>query len=199
MFTRFKQRLEQYVVSKLVGNRVVNINPRKIDVEYTPTDEQSKVDHSLWTTVLSQCVKLGKVRDGLTDTNLFDYNLVLHDSDLEGKMNQYMEQISNVKLNDLNDNERCATLINLYNVLAIKTILDAMKEGKTLVSITDLSTRRQSVWKRPAFKLTGKQVALDNIEHDFLRAEWNEPRVHACVVCASMRLKTTLFTFDIYI
>lgn len=187
MFTRFKQRVEQYVVSRLVGRRVVNVDPRKIDAEYTATEEQSKVDHALWTTVLSRCVELGKERDGLVDNNLFNYKLVLSDSELQQKMELYLEQISNVKLDELNDNERCCLLMNLYNVLAIKTILDAMKEGKTLVSITDLSTKKLSVWKRPAFKLNGKQVALDNIEHDFLRAEWNEPRVHACVVCASMR------------
>jgi hypothetical protein len=197
MFTRFKLSFEQFVVRRLVGRRVVNLDPRKIHTEYTPTSEQEKVDHSLWTEVLKRCVAIGKERDGLVDTNLFNYKLVMGDAELQGKMNQYLDQISNLKLDLLNDNERVCVLINLYNALAIKTILDAMKEGKSLVSITDLSTARQSVWKRPAFMLNGREVALDNIEHDFLRREWNEPRVHACVVCASMRYDYFFFFFFI--
>mmetsp|Transcript_12253 Transcript_12253/g.14793 ORF Transcript_12253/g.14793 Transcript_12253/m.14793 type:complete len:279 (-) Transcript_12253:47-883(-) len=186
MFTRMKQRFEQFVVSRLVGPRIVAADPRKIDVNYSPTEEGSKVNHALWTSVLQRCVQTGISRDGLNYCSLFNYNLVLNDKDIQSNMDEYMSQLSAIKLDELNDNERCSVLMNLYNAVAIKTLLDAMKEGKTLKSITDLSTVRQAIWKRPAFNLNGKEVCLDDIEHNFLRREWNEPRVHACVVCASM-------------
>ena len=37
----------------------------------------------------------------------------------------------------------------------------------------------------PSSKLGGKQISLGEIEHKLLRAQWDEPRVHAAIVCAS--------------
>jgi hypothetical protein len=42
------------------------------------------------------------------------------------------------------------------------------------------------VWKQRAGTLAGSSVTLDFLEHGVLRAEWAEPRVHACLVCASL-------------
>ena len=41
------------------------------------------------------------------------------------------------------------------------------------------------MWDLPAGKVCGKQYSLNQIEHDELRKKWDEPAVHACIVCAS--------------
>jgi hypothetical protein len=92
-------------------------------------------------------------------------------------------------LEALGDDERLALCLNLYNALAVNTILRWMKahNGAPPSSINDLSTWRSgSVWKQRAGRLAGSSVTLDFLEHGVLRAEWAEPRVHACLVCASL-------------
>lgn len=41
------------------------------------------------------------------------------------------------------------------------------------------------VWDVPAGQVGGEQLSLGEIEHHKLRARWNEPALHACIVCAS--------------
>ena len=39
--------------------------------------------------------------------------------------------------------------------------------------------------RREAGMIGGTAVSLNDVEHKVLRARWAEPRVHACIVCAS--------------
>ena len=41
------------------------------------------------------------------------------------------------------------------------------------------------MWDLPAGVVSGQQFSLNQIEHDELRKKWDEPAVHACIVCAS--------------
>lgn len=41
------------------------------------------------------------------------------------------------------------------------------------------------MWDLPAGKVCGREYSLNQIEHDELRKKWDEPAVHACIVCAS--------------
>lgn len=40
-------------------------------------------------------------------------------------------------------------------------------------------------WKRKFVKVGGQLVSLDHIEHDILRPEYKDPRIHFAVNCAS--------------
>jgi hypothetical protein len=40
------------------------------------------------------------------------------------------------------------------------------------------------VWDRLTTRVAGRDVTLDHIEHDILRKEFREPRIHAALVCA---------------
>ena len=42
------------------------------------------------------------------------------------------------------------------------------------------------VWNRRNFTLVGEARTLDNIEHDILRKDFNEPRIHVALVCAAV-------------
>jgi hypothetical protein len=77
--------------------------------------------------------------------------------------------------------EKLAFYINAYNVLAIKMVLDHWP----LESIKDVGSFISPVWKKPAGRLGGKTVTLDELEHRILRP-MGEPRIHFAIVCASV-------------
>jgi hypothetical protein len=79
------------------------------------------------------------------------------------------------------DAERLAFLVNAYNILALKMVV----EHWPIDSIKDLGSLLKPVWKRPAGTLGGKPVTLDQIEHQRLRT-MGEPRIHLAIVCASI-------------
>jgi hypothetical protein len=92
--------------------------------------------------------------------------------------------------------QQMAFLINAYNAFTIELILTAYPKLK---SIKDLGSFVTSPWKKPFFTLLGETRHLDWIEHEQLRPKYNEPRVHAAIVCASIgcpALRPEAFTPD---
>ncbi len=76
--------------------------------------------------------------------------------------------------------EKLALWINAYNVLAI----DLVATHYPIDSIRDIGSFFSPVWKKPAGKVGGRTVTLDEIEHEIVRP-MGEPRAHAVVICAS--------------
>ncbi|WP_372660436.1 DUF547 domain-containing protein [Hydrogenophaga sp.] len=79
--------------------------------------------------------------------------------------------------------QQMAFLINAYNAFTVELVLNAYPQ---LQSIKDLGSLFQSPWKKKFFSLLGEPRHLDWIEHEQLRPNYNEPRVHAAVNCASI-------------
>jgi hypothetical protein len=79
--------------------------------------------------------------------------------------------------------EQMAFLINTYNGFTVELILTQYPKLK---SIKDLGSFIQSPWKKKFFKLLGEDRHLDWIEHEQLRPNYAEPRIHAAVNCASI-------------
>ena len=78
-------------------------------------------------------------------------------------------------------NDELSFWINAYNFLAIDTVVRNPKIKK----LTDLNKMFKAVWKQPAGSVAGKAYSLDDIEHGFLRKDFNEPRMHVALVCAA--------------
>jgi len=100
----------------------------------------------------------------------------------------YLNDLSSVTKNEFDSwsrNRRLAFLINAYNAYTIELILTRYPG---LSSIKDLGSFLSSPWKKKFFTLFGKETSLDGIEHDMIRArgEYDEPRIHFSVVCASI-------------
>jgi Protein of unknown function, DUF547 len=74
-------------------------------------------------------------------------------------------------------------LINAYNAFTVELILT---QYPGLKSIKDLGSFVTSPWKKKFFKLLGEDRHLDWIEHEQLRPNYADPRVHAAVNCASI-------------
>ncbi len=101
-------------------------------------------------------------------------------------LNDYLTSISAVSRDQFStwtEKQQLAFLINAYNALTLNLILS---EYPDLESIKDLGSFFTSPWKKNFFSLWGEPHSLDYIEHDVLRREYNEPRLHFVLVCASL-------------
>ncbi|WP_017730338.1 DUF547 domain-containing protein [Nafulsella turpanensis] len=83
--------------------------------------------------------------------------------------------------------EKLAYWINAYNAYTIDLVL----EHYPLKSIKDIGTVIQipfvnSPWDIEFIEIGGKEYDLNNIEHNIIREEFEEPRIHFALVCAAV-------------
>lgn len=78
-------------------------------------------------------------------------------------------------------NEKLAFLINLYNAATLQLIVDHYP----VESIQDIGGFFSSPWNVKFVKLFGHTISLGQIEHDILRAEFEEPRILFSIVRAA--------------
>src|SRR3990172_4988462 len=87
------------------------------------------------------------------------------------------------------DKKRIAFWINSYNALTLEAILNHYPIRpsvlKSLVYPQNSIRQIPGVWDELQFSVVGRAVTLNQIEHEFLRKEFNEPRIHFALVCAS--------------
>ena len=129
------------------------------------TISAQKMDHSEWTKILQLHVsESGKV-------NYKEFN-----SNRESLEN-YLDNLANHAPNkNWSNAETKAYWINAYNAYTIQLILD----NYPLKSIKDLN----DPWSQTFFKINGKMMSLNTIEHKILRP-MGDPRIHFAIVCAS--------------
>jgi len=86
--------------------------------------------------------------------------------------------------------EKIAWWINAYNGLTLRAVIDHYPIKGGVAPGADYpqnSIRRiPGVWDKLEFDVMGTKMTLDHIEHKILRAEFEEPRVHAALVCAAV-------------
>ena len=76
------------------------------------------------------------------------------------------------------ETEQIAFLLNAYNAYTLAAIIERDPLPR---SIRDIP----GVWRLRTHRLMGRPLTLDAIEHRLLRREYNEPRIHAALVCAA--------------
>lgn len=83
--------------------------------------------------------------------------------------------------------ERFAFWINAYNVFTVAAIVDHYPIRGSWFSFSPRSSIRQidGVWTRLKFRAAGRDVTLDEIEHEILRPTFRDPRLHFAINCAS--------------
>ncbi|KGL58573.1 DUF547 domain-containing protein [Polaribacter sp. Hel1_85] len=129
----------------------------------------------------------------VTKTGIVDYKSFKEDtSKLDGYIS-YLEKTT--PDNSWSTNKQKAFWINAYNAYTIKLIL----ENYPLKSIMDIKQKGKSAWKIPFAKVGGKTYTLDHIEHEILRKNLFDPKIHVGVNCASgscPKLGNKAFTED---
>ncbi|MGE0634151.1 MAG: DUF547 domain-containing protein [Pseudobdellovibrionaceae bacterium] len=112
-----------------------------------------------------------------------------------------LETVTGSEFSGLSEQERLAFLINAYNAITIKLILDnyPVASIKDIKVPFNLKNPTRSPWKYEFFRLFMEDRTLDDIEHGIVRKKFNEPRIHFALVCASKgcpALKNEAFVAD---
>lgn len=132
--------------------------------------------HRAWSDILKS---IAKVEGPKTTVN---YAQLKTDSKALGSYLASISAVSDSEFKAMNEAQRLAFLINAYNAFTVQLIV----ENYPVKSIKDIGGVFSSPWKKKFFKLFGKDTSLDNIEHDMIRKDFKEPRIHFAVVCASI-------------
>ena len=114
---------------------------------------------------------------------LFDYASAQRQSKAE--VEAYVAALSAQGAAGLSRNAALAYWINLYNAATVQVIL----EHYPVSSIRRIggSALRPGPWNDAFLSVQGRgALSLNDIEHRILRAEFNEPRIHFAINCASI-------------
>lgn len=117
-----------------------------------------------------------------TRNGLVDYRSLKTDPE---KLNQYIGQISEVNRSEFDGwpkEERLAFLINAYNANVLHLVIQHFPVN----SIKDIGGRFKSPFKQPVVSLFGQKISLDDLENEWIRKRFDEPRVHFALVCAAI-------------
>ncbi len=121
----------------------------------------------------------------VTSQGLVNYKGIISE---KAKFETYLTSLSNnAPAANWTAKEKEAYWINVYNAFTVKLIIDHypvknIKDIGPSIQIPFVNTP----WQKEFFKIGGKSMKLDAVEHDILRKQFNDPRVHFAIVCASM-------------
>ena len=127
------------------------------------------------TSIYNDLLQKHVTKDGIVDYKSFKAD--------EAKLDTYISYLEKTTpASSWSENKQKAFWINTYNAYTIKLIL----ENYPLKSIMDIKQDGKTAWKIPFAKVGGKTYTLDYIEHEILRKNLFDPRIHVGVNCASV-------------
>jgi len=130
--------------------------------------------HADWTRLLGKYITADD-----TGLNRFDYGALKASASDSAALDAYVASFADMNISEMAEDAQFAAWANLYNALTVQHIV-----GRYPVK----SIRSGYIvgpWKRVKTLADGERVSLDEIEHGILREQWDEPRVHYAVNCAS--------------
>jgi len=129
-------------------------------------------DHSIFDQVLKTYVNA---------QGLVDYNGIAGDQSFK----IYMETLKSAQTEAMSRDGQLAFWINAYNAVTIDKVI----KWKPKKSVRE--TFVPGVWTGTKFFTTrehtvaGKRLSQDDIEHEILRKQFKDPRIHFVIICAS--------------
>ncbi len=96
--------------------------------------------------------------------------------------------VSSATLESWSRPQRLAYWINAYNLFTLRAIVDHYPIEGSWLSLHPSDSIRQidGVWDELLWRAGGREVTLDQIEHEIVRPTFTEPRIHFAVNCASL-------------
>ncbi len=130
------------------------------------------IDHSAFDALLREHVEEG----------LVDYDAFARSEELP----RYLEQLAAADLDELSEPERLAFWINVYNAYTIQQInahgeRDSIRNINKTLGVLAL----KGPWSEKMVRAAGRTLSLDDVEHEIVRKEFDEPRIHFALVCAA--------------
>ncbi|HXV75463.1 MAG TPA: DUF547 domain-containing protein [Candidatus Polarisedimenticolaceae bacterium] len=132
-----------------------------------PVEPVERFDHSPFDAVLAEVVSGESV----------DYAKLreLH----RNALRSYLDRLAEIDPAGMDDHERLALYLNLYNASMLAAVVDRYTPGYSPAD-DDFA-----VFDEPRVRLAGRRVTLNDLEHRLIRREFDDPRIHAALVCAA--------------
>ena len=128
----------------------------------------AQVKHDTWNELL---------QDHVSQSGKVNYKAIKSEG---AKLDKYLTTLkNNPPKSTWSKDEKLAYWINAYNAFTVKLIVD----NYPVTRITDLDDGKP--WDVKWIKIGDKIYSLNNIEHDIIRPEFKEPRIHFAVNCAA--------------
>jgi hypothetical protein len=136
--------------------------------------EATPFDHSLFDRLL---------RAHVSEEGLVDYDAFGRSQEFQ----EYLASLARAPVERLPDAERLALWINAYNAYTIE-LINRHEERSSIRNINRALgfIRGKGPWKERMAEVGGDTWTLDEIEHEIIRPEFGEPRIHFALVCAAM-------------
>jgi len=167
-------------LSMLAGSLATSAHAGELAERFAAHDPRSErsIDHSAWDAMLKDYVEA----DG--HLNRVDYAAWKRES--RDALLSYIARMEQFDVASLTRAEQYAYWVNLYNAVTVALIL----KHYPVDTIRDIDISpgffSNGPWGAKLVEIGGVKLSLDNIEHDILRVNWDDPRVHYAVNCASV-------------
>lgn len=130
-------------------------------------------DHSTFDQVLKSYVD---------EKGLVDYNGIGKNQ----QFSEYLQSLQGAKVEELTRDGQLAFWINAYNAVTIdKVIKEKPKKSVRETFVPGVWTGTKFFTSREHI-VAGKRLSQDDIEHEILRKQFQDPRIHFAIICASM-------------
>jgi len=130
-------------------------------------------DHSAFDQILKKYVN---------KKGLVDYNGIAKDPIFKA----YMESLKTAKISEMSRDGQLAFWLNAYNAVTIDKVIRWKPKKSVRETIvpgvwtgTKFFTSRENV-------VAGRSLSQDDIEHEILRKQFKDPRIHFAIICASL-------------
>jgi len=143
----------------------------------------ASVDHASWDQILNAAV---------SEEGWVDYEAIKQkwSRDLRG----YISSLGGVHVSELDSKEeKMAFWINAYNAVTIQILLD---EGLP-EEVPHAAFFGKNIFKQEDYRVAARIRSLDEIEHEILPKRYDDPRIHAALVCGASscpRLRPEAYT-----
>jgi hypothetical protein len=126
-------------------------------------------DASVFLDKLDLFLKMNVAEGKVAYTNIFEN---------QNDLNELLVLAGSISISESDENLYQAFWINAYNLAVIKGIIDNYPINSPL----DVD----GFFDTTVYKLAGKQISLNDIEHKLLRAKFKDARVHFVLVCGAI-------------
>lgn len=163
--------LRSLLLAATLALAVVGATPA-LDAQ-TATASTAAIDHAPFDAMLR-----AHVTDGLVDYEAFAR---------DPRFPAYLESLRRARLGGRSADERLAFWINVYNAYTIQLIV--VKEERESIKNINRTLgllRLKGPWSERLVRAAGRDLTLDEVEHEIIRKEFREPRIHFALVCAAI-------------
>ena len=125
----------------------------------------------------------GLLRAHVTEDGRVDYDAFAR----SGEFRSYLEELGRASLEGRDESERLAFWINVYNAWTIEQVnrhgeRESIRNIRKTLGLLPL----KGPWSERMVRAAGRELTLDEVEHEIVRKEFREPRIHFALVCAAL-------------